>query len=186
LQESSHNCNLVIRTAAEQTGVVSAIRKVVQTLDPDLPVYGVQSMEHLIQNTRGVLTRRTTAVLLSSFAAVALLLASIGLYGVMSYGVTQRTREIGVRMALGARSSDVLRLVLKNGVRLILPGIMLGLIGTLAVSRLISSLLYGISATDGLTLIAASVFLIGVALVACYVPARRAAKIDPIKALRYN
>jgi predicted permease len=186
LQESSHNCNLVIRTAADQTGLVNAVRNVVQTLDPELPVYGVHTMEQLIQNTRGVFTRRSTATLLSSFAAVALLLASIGLYGVMSYGVAQRTREIGVRMALGAKPSDVLRLVLKNGLRLILPGIGFGLVGTLGVSRLISSLLFGVSATDTLTLVAASVFLMGVALVACYVPARRAARVDPIEALRYN
>jgi len=186
LQESSTNSNLVIRTAAGQTGLVSAVRRVVQTLDPELPVYGVRTMEQLIQNTRGVYTRRSTAVLLSSFATVALLLASIGLYGVMSFGVAQRTREIGIRMALGAQPSDVLRLVLKNGLRLILVGIGFGLVGMLAVSRLISSLLFDTSATDGLTLVGASVFLTGVALIACYVPARRAAKVDPIEALRYN
>jgi putative ABC transport system permease protein len=186
LQESSRNSILVIRTAAGQTDPVGAVRRVVQTLDPDLPVYGVRTMEQLIQNTRGVFTRRSTAVLLSSFAAVALLLATIGLYGVMSYGVAQRTREIGVRMALGARPKDVLRLVLKNGLRLTLLGIGFGLVGTLAVSRLISSLLFGTSATDSLTLVGASVFLMGVTLIACYVPARRAAKVDPIEALRYN
>ena len=186
LQESSRNSILVIRSAASQTGLVSGVRQVVQSLDPELPVYRVRTIEELIQNTKGVSTRRSTAVLLSSFAAVALLLATIGLYGVMSYGVAQRTREIGVRMALGARRSDVLCLVLKNGLMLILPGIGLGLVGSLAVSSLISSLLFGTSAADGLTLIGASVFLTGVALIACYVPARRAAKVDPIEALRYN
>jgi len=186
LQESSTNSNLVIRTAAGQTGLVSAVRRVVQTLDPELPVYGVRTMEQLIQNSRGVSTRRLTAGLLTSFAAVALLLATIGLYGVISYGVAQRTREIGVRMALGARPSDILRLVLKNGLRLTFLGIGFGLVGTLGVSHLISSLLFGTSATDSLTLIGASVFLTGVASIACYIPARRAAKVDPIEALRYN
>ncbi len=186
LQESSRNSILVIRSAASQTGLVSGVRQVVQSLDPELPVYGVRTIEELIQNSKGVSTRRSTAVLLSSFAAVALLLATIGLYGVMSYGVAQRTREIGVRMALGARRSDVLRLVLKNGLMLILPGIGFGLVGALGVSSLISSLLFGTSAADGLTLVGASVFLTGVALIACYVPARRAAKVDPIEALRYN
>ena len=186
LQESSRNSILVIRSAASQTGLVGGVRQVVQGLDPELPVYGVRTIEELIQNTKGVSSRRSTAVLLSSFAAVALLLATIGLYGVMSYGVAQRTREIGVRMALGARRSDVLRLVLKNGLMLILPGIGFGLVGSLAVSNLISSLLFGTSAADSLTLVGASVFLTGVALIACYVPARRAAKVDPIEALRYS
>jgi predicted permease len=186
LQESSHANNLLVRTKASPGSIATAIRQVVQTLDPELPVYAVRTMEQLIQNTRGVFTRRSTAALLSSFATIALLLATIGFYGVMSYGVAQRTREIGVRMALGARPSDVLRLVLNNGLRLTLLGIGFGLVGTLGVSRLISSLLFGISATDTLTFVGASLFLMGVALVACYVPARRAAKVDPIEALRYN
>ena len=130
--------------------------------------------------------QRLSAFMFACFALIALLLTAIGIYAVIAYSVVQRTREIGIRMALGAQSRDVLKLVLRNGMRLALIGVAIGLAGALALNRLMATLLFGVTATDALTFAAVSTGLIAVALLACYIPARRATKVDPLVALRYE
>jgi predicted permease len=172
------------RTAGDPVALAGAMRRAVRDVDAEQPVYDLRPMRQLVWASMG--PQRFSLTLLGVFAAIALVLASVGLYGVISYGVAQRRHEIGIRMALGAQKRDVLGLVLGQGMVLALLGVGIGIAGALVLTRFLSSLLYGIKATDPLTFIAVSLILIGVALLACYVPARRATKVDPIVALRYE
>jgi putative ABC transport system permease protein len=176
--------NLVIRTQGEPTNLAAAVRKEVQAIDSDQPVSAVRTMDQWV-DTSVALPRYRTA-LLGLFALLALVLASTGIYGVMSYSVTQRTREIGVRMALGARRFDVLRLVVRQGMFLVIVGIGIGLAGAFALTRVMATLLFGVTAKDPVTFLAVAALLTLVAFVACYIPARRATKVDPLVALRYE
>jgi putative ABC transport system permease protein len=175
---------ILVRTTNDPLSLLSAVRNELQQLDPEQPMAGVATMDELLS---GSLSRsRFTMLVLAVFAALALILASVGIYGVIAHSVTQRTQEFGVRMALGASRRDVLRLVLSQGARLTLLGIGLGIVAALIVTRLMATLLYGISATDPLTFTSVALLLALVALAACYLPARRATRVDPIVALRYE
>ena len=175
---------IVIRTRRDAAGIAPAARQVIQKLDSEQPVADVRTMENLLADS--VARARFSTLLLTVFAVVALVLAAVGIYGVMSYAVTQRTHEIGIRMAMGAQATDVLKLIVKKGLTLIMCGVGIGLGAALALTQIMSSLLYGVSATDPLTFGAISVLLALAALLACYLPARRAAKVDPMIALRYE
>jgi len=175
---------LMVRTSSEPQAVIGALRSEFHELDSNLPVYSVRTMtEHM---ALPLFPARVAATLLGSFGVLALILAAIGIFGVMSYAVSQRTREIGIRMALGADAARILRLVIGQGLKLILFGLAIGLLAAFAGTRLMSSLLYGVSATDTVTFGVIAVLLTGVALLACYLPARRATRVDPMIALRYE
>jgi len=174
----------VIRAQGDAASVTSAARNVIRTLDSEQPVADVRTMESLIGAS--VARARFNTLLLTVFAVVALLLAGVGIYGVMAYSVAQRTHEIGVRMALGARASDVLRLVVKRGMTLALGGVAIGVAASLALTWLMKTLLFNVSATDPLTFVGIPLLLALVALLACLIPAWRAAKVDPMVALRYE
>ncbi len=178
------NVIYVVRSSTDTASVVAAFRKEIKAVDAELPVYDIRTMNQVI--AASIAERRFSMLLLAVFACAALLLAAIGLYGVISFSVTERTSEIGIRLAMGATHRDVLKLVVGQGVCLSLAGIVLGIVVAIAMTRLMTSLLFGVSANDPLTFIAVSVVLTGVALGACFVPARRAAKIDPMVALRYE
>ena len=184
LEDVDDAMSFVIRVTGEPAGLISAVRGVVAEVEPNQALHNVMTMEQRLANT--MTSRRLNVILLGSFAAVALLLASVGIHGVMSYLVTQRRREIGLRMALGAQSGRVLGMVIRQGIKLTLVGVSLGLAGALALTRFLRSFLYEVATTDVATYISISVLLLGVALLACYLPARRAAKIDPMEALRYE
>jgi putative ABC transport system permease protein len=179
---------LVVKTVSDPKGIVGAVREEVRAMDKDLPLYNIRSMDEYIQES--VAQPRLIATLLTIFAGLALALTAIGLYGVVSYSVAQRTHEIGIRMALGARPADMLRLVIKQGMTLAAIGVGIGLVGTFILTRILASvvsdLLFGIGANDPLTFAAIALIIVGVAVVACFVPARRATKVDPMIALRYE
>jgi putative ABC transport system permease protein len=173
---------LVLRGAVEPSSLAPALRNAVREVDPALPVYDVMTMNERLSDS--VAARRFNLLLLGGFAALALLLAGVGVYGVISYVVTQRTHEVGVRMALGAQSADVVRLFIKQGMAMVMFGVALGLIGAFALTRVMKSLLFDVSAIDPLTFACVALLLSLVALAACYLPARRAARIDPLASLR--
>jgi predicted permease len=175
---------MVTRTRGPDVGIFDSIRHSVQQLNSEQVVYGAQTMPEVISDSTA--TRRFSAILLGAFAAVALLLSGVGIYGVISYLIGQRTHEIGIRMALGAQQSKVLFQVLGEGFKLAITGAAIGLAAAFGLTRLMTSLLYGVSPTDPLTFAAVAVLLVAVALAACYVPARRAASVDPMVALRHE
>jgi predicted permease len=183
-QRYGAEAKLHVRTAGDPRTLVAAVRNQARALDPSLPFYDVKTMtDHL---GLALLPARVAGSVLGLFGFVAVVLAAVGIYGVMAHSVSQRTRELGVRMALGARPGDLLSMVLAQGIRLAAIGVGLGLVAALAVSRLIASLLYGVSATDVATFVAVPLLLTGVALLASYLPAWRATQVDPIVALRYD
>jgi putative ABC transport system permease protein len=176
--------NLVIRTSTEPMGVATSVRNAVLAIDKEQPTYDIRTMDQIVSSS--LAPRRFSMLLLDGFAALALLLAAIGTYSVISFSVENSTHEIGIRMALGAEKRDVLGMVIGQGLKLALIGVAIGIAGALALTRFLSSLLYGVKPTDPLTFVVVSLILIAVALVACYIPARRASKVDPMVALRYE
>ena len=174
--------DVAVRTAGEPTQYVAAIRRAIQSVDPDQPMSSVRDLDDMVSASLG--QRRMSTVLLGTFAAIALALACIGLYGVMSYSVSQRGREMGIRMALGARNVDVIGLVLRQGMVLVLTGVVLGVVAALLLTRVMASQLYDVRATDPATFVGVAVLLTGVAFLATYLPARRATHVDPVVALR--
>ena len=182
LYNTSNEMTIVVRTAGDPTALVEFARRQVQSLDKDLTATDVATLRDVVHGS--VVEERFRTSLLSGFAAVALLLAAIGIFGVLSYLVTQRTREIGIRMALGAQRSELLRMVVGQGMRPILAGVAVGLAGSLALTRAISTLLFGVSAADPWTYASMTAILTAVAICACCAPALRATRVDPIVALR--
>jgi ABC-type antimicrobial peptide transport system permease subunit len=181
-QEYQSDMTLLVRTTGDPAALLGTLRNEVLAVNKNVPVFAVQTMTEQIAGQLAV--DRMIAVLLSIFGGVALLLAAIGIYGVMAYAVAQRTREIGIRLALGAERSDILTMIVRRGLTLALVGAGIGLALAFSLTRVVKTLLFGISATDPLTFSAISILLVAVALLASYFPARRATKVDPMSALR--
>src|SRR5207253_11058004 len=181
-QFAIQSLSIFMRTQVEPGSVTMALRRAVAEIDKEVPVYRSRLLADY--RSQSIAQPRLNAMLVGLFALIALLLAAAGIFGVMSYSVTQRTQEIGIRLALGAQRHDVLRLIVLQGMRVVGLGLVFGLIGVFVCTRLLQSLLFGIGATDLTTMLAVTLVLSAVALVACLVPARRATLVDPIKALR--
>jgi putative ABC transport system permease protein len=175
---------VVVRTDGDPAAIMDSVRRTVASVDSREVIYNVKTLEEVVAGSFAA--RRLSMLLLSVFAALALVLACVGIYGVISYLVTQRTHEIGVRMALGAERRDVLRLVLGHGARMALFGVIIGVFAALGLTRLMANQLFGVSAHDPATFAGVSALLIVVAVLACYIPARRATRVDPLIALRYE
>ncbi len=184
LQDPFSGMSVVIRTVVEPAGLIAEIRRAVAEVDKAAPVSDVMTMDHIVNDA--VTQPRFNLFLLGLFGGIALLLSAAGIYGVTSYSVTQRTHEFGIRMALGAQVGDVLKMLLGQGTLLIFAGVVVGLAASFALTRLMKSLLFGVSVTDPVTFVATTLLLTVVALLACYIPARRATKVDPLVALRYE
>jgi putative ABC transport system permease protein len=183
-QQPAGGMTVIIRGASDPNQLISSVRGAVKQIDPDQPIYNPRTMDEI--RAESVASERLNLTLLSLFAGLALVLAIVGIYGVMSYSVTQRTHEIGIRMAIGARPRDVFKMILGHGMKLALIGVGLGLVGAFILTRFMASMLFGVEPTDATTYGALSVLLIGIALLACYLPGRRATKVEPTISLRYE
>ena len=181
-QRLGKSFGVVLRGAADPSPLSEAVRREIQAVDPALPVFGVRTLNEMV--AASLAPHRFSAQLMGAFAALALGLAAIGIYGVLAYSIGQRTREIGIRMALGARRSEVVRMILGQGMRLILAGVGVGVVCALGFTRLLSGLVYGVGATDPLVFAVVPLVLVLAALLASYLPAHRAIRIDPVNALR--
>jgi putative ABC transport system permease protein len=184
LQSPGDSMQLAVRTAADPDSMVSAVRAQVRGVDPDQPLYHVVTLQQVLSES--LAPRQFNVLLLGIFAGIALALATVGIYGVMAFSVTQRTHEIGIRMALGAERRNVLRLIVRQGLRLTLLGVVLGIAGAWALTSFLSSFLFGVAPRDPATFVLVSIALVAVSILACYIPARRATKVDPMVALRYE
>jgi putative ABC transport system permease protein len=183
-REAYQFMNLVVRTPVEPAHIAATLQKEIRALDPDQPVADVRTLDAVV--AKSIARPRFNTLLLTIFAGVALVLASVGLYGVMNYSATQRTHEVGIRMALGATRRDIMRLVVGNGMMLTLAGILIGVLASWGLTRVMASLLFGVTATDLPTFVGVSVVLAAVAFIANYIPARKATRVDPVIALRYE
>ena len=176
--------DVVVRTAGDPMTVATAVRKTMSSLDPDIPVANLRPLRQVLAESLWL--QRFLSMLFGVFAAVALVLATVGMYGSMAYAVAQRTREIGIRMALGARAGDVLKMVVRQGILLLAIALPLGLAGAFGLSRVLRRLLYEVRATDPMTFLLVTLFITAIALIATYIPARRATKVAPVIALKYD
>jgi predicted permease len=183
-QRTAKDWAIFLRGRLDTAATPAQLRAQVQSVNPELPVFGAQTLHDVV--SASLSQRRFSMEIVALFALTALLLAGLGIYGVISYIVSERTHEIGIRLALGAKSRDILRIVLRQGLGLAIAGAAVGLLGALIVSHLMAGVLYGVRPTDPLTFAAVALLLIGVALLACYIPARRAIRVDPLEALRYE
>jgi len=183
-QETPKELAIFLRGGLNASAIPKEVQAMVQSVDPELPVYGAQTLDDAV--SASLEQRRFSMAIVATFAITALLLAALGIYGVISYIVSERTQEIGIRLALGARQGTILQMVLRQGLGLAMAGAGLGLVGSVIVSHLMAGLLYGVMPTDPLTFVGVTLVLTGVALAACYIPARRAMRVDPMIALRYE
>jgi putative ABC transport system permease protein len=184
LQNSSGSLSLVVRTRGNPSAMAGALRAAVKAADPELPTFAVRTLDEIVSDRTA--QRRLSVILISVFGTLALVLAAVGIYGVMSYAVTQKTQEIGIRMALGAEKDHILKMILRHGTAMAVLGIGIGLVAAFALARTMTSLLFETSATDATTYALVPAVLMAVAILACYVPARRATRVDPMVALRHE
>jgi putative ABC transport system permease protein len=184
LQQPSFSMTFMLRTGLDPETLAGAVRKAVESVDKNQPLSDVKAMDQVVANSAA--PRRFRMLLLGQFALIALVLAAVGIYGVIAYSCSRRTHEFAIRLALGAERSDILKIVIRQGVSVALSGVCIGVVGAFALTRFIASLLYGVKPTDPETFVGVSLLLIGVALLASYIPARRATKVDPMVALRYE